>query len=721
MSRKIEKLDSYVLKRLKSQIYASSLASAVREIVQNSVDAHAANIDVMIDFSDLSFAVYDDGTGVSRSDLNILASQNYTSKMRKMTDLAAIETYGYRGDALYSISNVSKLFICSKIKDYNSTWMRKFPSKSVMLSENTQPPVDPFWKVHSWSQRESGTIVVVEEMLHNLPVRRSILKEEPLFKTFNTLKADMLQILVMHPMVSLNVRYTEKLRGQTEVLFRSRNITEGLTKHQKMSQALRNVFGAIIPPDMLKKVSLKFNDYQIEGIISKIPVRLKDLQFIYINGRRYDDNAFQEYIDSLFRMQDFGNNNLNLLRTKSVGKPYRSHPLFILDVQCPQTVDDLLQDPAKNVIKPSHIRTIEPLIVKTVRSFLMFQGYLSPDQLNESLETVNHSQTVATSTSRQSQVSKCDRVLNSKMKVARVNLYQERSAVSKFKISKSTINYERIKKIRLDSQKSSLQSKLSSEHYDVGIGITRDYDNTENSLTNFSISRSVLADYEVINQVDNKFVLIRCSDQSVYYTPILILVDQHACDERIRLEDLLHNLLTDVLTETFITQDLTNCFIEIDRTEADLFKYYQREFKKWGIIYETINGTLEASLLQIKTLPEILASKYNGDKSYLKMVLLQHANDLKDFKKLPMNLPYLKGNIPIDKFYWWKYSSCVPTVFHEILNSKACRSAIMFGDELSRQECVILIGKLSKCHNPFQCAHGRPSMVPIAELKQKEC
>ena len=126
MSQHIRKLDSDVSERLKSQACTVSLASAVREIVQNSVDAHATTIDVMIDLPNLSFAVYDDGIGLTRSDLNILATQNYTSKIRKMNDLVTMNTYGYRGDALYSISNVSKLFVCSKKKDYNSAWMRKF-------------------------------------------------------------------------------------------------------------------------------------------------------------------------------------------------------------------------------------------------------------------------------------------------------------------------------------------------------------------------------------------------------------------------------------------------------------------------------------------------------------------------------------------------------------------------------------------------------------------
>lgn len=75
MSQHIRKLDSNVSERLKSQACTVSLASAVREIVQNSVDAHATTIDVMIDLPNLSFAVYDDGIGLTRSDLNILATQ----------------------------------------------------------------------------------------------------------------------------------------------------------------------------------------------------------------------------------------------------------------------------------------------------------------------------------------------------------------------------------------------------------------------------------------------------------------------------------------------------------------------------------------------------------------------------------------------------------------------------------------------------------------------
>jgi DNA mismatch repair protein MLH3 len=50
------------------------------------------------------------------------------------------------------------------------------------------------------------------------------------------------------------------------------------------------------------------------------------------------------------------------------------------------------------------------------------------------------------------------------------------------------------------------------------------------------------------------------------------------------------------------------------------------------------------------------------------------------------------------------------------LNSRACRSALMFNDELSKEQCRTIISRLSECAFPFQCAHGRPSLIPLVDL-----
>ncbi len=64
-----------------------------------------------------------------------------------------------------------------------------------------------------------------------------------------------------------------------------------------------------------------------------------------------------------------------------------------------------------------------------------------------------------------------------------------------------------------------------------------------------------------------------------------------------------------------------------------------------------------------------------------------------------------------------RINTLLPTGYTHLMNSIACRSAIMFGDVLSRQEALEILKKLAQCDFPFQCAHGRPSMAPLDSIQ----
>ena len=65
---------------------------------------------------------------------------------------------------------------------------------------------------------------------------------------------------------------------------------------------------------------------------------------------------------------------------------------------------------------------------------------------------------------------------------------------------------------------------------------------------------------------------------------------------------------------------------------------------------------------------------------------------------------------------WLRRIGTCPRGILDMLNSRACRSAVMFNDKLSLQDCQKLVKSLARCAFPFQCAHGRPSMIPLVEL-----
>ena len=702
MMASIHKLDPNVQKILKSQAFTVSMASAVTEVVQNSLDAQANQVDISIDIGKLSFTVSDNGVGMIPGDLNRLGAHNSTSKINTLRDLANLKTYGFRGEALFCISSVSHMIVVSKVKEYNSTWIRRLPNSATMLSvepreDDISVPLD------------SGTTVVVQDLLHNIPVRRKILQNEPAFKTYMSLKENLFQLLILHPELQLTVRYINDAEERHQ-LFASKQISSHMKPYEKLSLTFLNTFGSVVPIESLKKVSVDFKEFRLNGIISKVAVRVRDYQLIYINGRRYHNASFLRTLENMFQAAGFGNDESNKTSVKSVGRPYTCHALIIIDIRCPLVTDDLMQDPSKKILLSSQADVIHPLILKVVQSFLSHQGYVPFSHVTADGENINNKLLKTPQASSQS----VSTVLDSKIRMAKINNREIEG-----RVLKTSISGRGHQKLRPSIEKVFLGRK--SITHDLKDRFLRETSQIPERIeqisfsNNHTIDRTQLNDAEIINQVGKKFILARIWPHGKVKHPTLIIVDQHASDERIKLETYLKSFIHEVLGHTIQSQPIHNCRIEISATETELFRHFEKEFNTWGIFYYLTSNPLEDSYLEVKSLPVILSEKADGDIGYLKRALQQIAEDLKSFKKLPI---VNKKEDPFSTIEWWKYVSCIPVVFREIFNSKACRSAIMFGDSLTKVECTSILKELTKCWLPFQCAHGRPSMIPLAELKQ---
>ena len=140
-------------------------ASAVKELVENSIDAGATKITVEIKKGGISFIrVCDNGKGMSRDDVPVCIRRHATSKISNQWDLGKITTLGFRGEALAAISSVSKVRIMTKRKeDKIGTLMVCNPGEEVVIAETGCP---------------DGTTVIVEELFANVPARRKFLKKD---------------------------------------------------------------------------------------------------------------------------------------------------------------------------------------------------------------------------------------------------------------------------------------------------------------------------------------------------------------------------------------------------------------------------------------------------------------------------------------------------------------------------------------------------------------
>ena len=216
--------------------------------------------------------------------------------------------------------------------------------------------------------------------------------------------------------------------------------------------------------------------------------------------------------------------------------------------------------------------------------------------------------------------------------------------------------------------------------------------------TSFSaaLSKDALKNSRVISQVDRKFVLICLEEETQRLlnegSELLVLVDQHAADERIRVEGLLASL------GSSSTQLAKPIVFELQLREHGLLTRCAAYFADWGILYDI--QTLPEShkcRLSVKALPSAIAERCRVEPKVLIELIRTEA---------------------------WKRSEdgssvtrkACPQGLLDMLNSRACRSAIMFNDELTKEEAQTLIKRLGDCSFPFQCAHGRPSMIPLVDL-----
>ena len=161
----INVLDIHVANLIAAGEVVDRPASAVKELVENSIDAGATKITVEIKKGGISFIrVCDNGKGMSKEDVPVCIQRHATSKIKDKWDLGKIMTLGFRGEALAAISSVSKIRIMTKRKeDKTGTLMMCEPGEEVVVAETGCP---------------EGTTVIVEELFANVPARRKFLKKD---------------------------------------------------------------------------------------------------------------------------------------------------------------------------------------------------------------------------------------------------------------------------------------------------------------------------------------------------------------------------------------------------------------------------------------------------------------------------------------------------------------------------------------------------------------
>ncbi|KIK94933.1 hypothetical protein PAXRUDRAFT_141840 [Paxillus rubicundulus Ve08.2h10] len=167
----IQRLHESLINRIAAGEIIHRPASALKELLENSLDARATSIRVAIKDGGMKLLqIQDNGCGIRKSDLPILAERFTTSKLKTFSDLSRLTTYGFRGEALASVSHVAHMSVVTKTKTDSCAW-KAYYSEGVLIPPKAGQTPDP-----KPCAGNDGTIITIEDMFYNTPTRLSALR-----------------------------------------------------------------------------------------------------------------------------------------------------------------------------------------------------------------------------------------------------------------------------------------------------------------------------------------------------------------------------------------------------------------------------------------------------------------------------------------------------------------------------------------------------------------
>ncbi len=268
---KIRPLSEAMIGKIAAGEVVERPAAAIKELVENSLDAGATRVTVEIREGGLSrIRVSDDGSGIDESDLRLAFERHATSKISQEADLFSIQTLGFRGEALASIAAVSRVTLTTRTADRDTGLrVRNGGGRLPSVSEAAAP---------------QGTTVVVEDLFYNVPVRRGFMK-----------KASQEAALIHDLMVQL-------MLSRPEVSFRY--ISDGKTEYHspgdgQLLSALHTVYGGAAARTF-RPVEGMGNGLLISGYvgIGENARGNRNHELFFINGRVMHSRLLNEAVET---------------------------------------------------------------------------------------------------------------------------------------------------------------------------------------------------------------------------------------------------------------------------------------------------------------------------------------------------------------------------------------------------------------------------------------
>ncbi|WP_178861511.1 DNA mismatch repair endonuclease MutL [Thiomicrorhabdus cannonii] len=287
-------------------------ASVVKEFLENALDSGATQIDIVIEQGgEKLIQITDNGCGIPKEELLLAVSRHATSKIQSLKDLAAVATLGFRGEALASISSVSRFSLTSKTADSPAAWQLRGEGEG-------------HWGDITPVAGRVGTQVSVEDLFFNTPARKRFLRSPQ--TEFMHIDQLVKRVMLSRPDVGFKLVHNDKVVRQVLP------VSDEASARKRLAQLMGQPF-------VEQSLSIEFEGQQIQlnGWVG-LPTFNRsqtDMQYLFVNGRIVRDRLLsyavkQAYADVLY---------------------HGRHPAYVLFLQMPHDLVDVNVHPAKYEVR----------------------------------------------------------------------------------------------------------------------------------------------------------------------------------------------------------------------------------------------------------------------------------------------------------------------------------------------------------------------------------
>ena len=646
----IHVLDETTINKIAAGEVVERPASVIKELIENSIDASATNIEVEIGDGGVAYMrITDNGIGMTEEDARLAILRHATSKIQHVEDLFDIASLGFRGEALASIASVSHFSMTTRKADADL-------GTRITVDGGTFTDCIPYGAA-------PGTTIEIRDLFYNTPARRKFLKTE---RTESSKIQDIVgKLALSNPHISFKLIIDDRVAI----------ITPG---NGNIGDTVAALYGYKTKDDIFT-VAYESDSIYIDGVVSK-PTLLKSTriwQTIIVNNRVISDKTIMKAIDNAYHA---------LL-------PKNGHPLVVLNITVPAEMVDINVHPRKSEVKFSDDKIIFKAVYHGILNALnnplheryeresssymngkvtnesglnnekddnnsTYDSYRAPSVVQDEMQSAEH---IATAVD-------FDKVFGGR----RTKGYEVmRSETAQFVENLKTKGYTP------PAPKATYeQSSFTDESFDA---VPTEYTSyTKEDVERFkSLAQDIREDnteertiqnsgFLPMGQVASCYILAKKGDD-------LYIIDQHAAHERVRYDKLCKSSEAIPMQSILVPQ-----YSEATDDEMNLVEEEREILLDLGFDVE-LGGPTKIKLVGAPV--DLVESKAFEILQYVFSYLHDHQQPTK------------------------------AQLRHEMLAYASCRGAIKAGHNLNMYQMTTLIEDLFSTEKPYVCPHGRPTII----------